>query len=588
MTGAELCWLKAYREDEGGARLFYAFSIRRKKGLHMSYIVLARKYRPATFEEVIGQEEIAGTLRNAVLHNRVAHAYLFTGPRGVGKTTMARILAKVLNCPNSKEARPCNECESCVAVSRGEDIDVIELDGASHRKVEEIKTILDDVAYSPARAPRKIYIIDEVHMLSAHAFNSLLKTLEEPPSHVNFILATTEPQKVPETIRSRCQRFDFRPLMRREIEKRLSEIAAKEGMKPQSGVLGKIAFTARGSMRDALSLMEQVVSLVGDSPSVSDFERMVGATSVATLREILLATGRSDAARTVSLFAQVVDSGCDPLVFAEELVRFARDVLVLKVTGKPELLQSAIPEEVEDFVGAPAEDRDEKGSYPEFSPEFLLFLISSLEEAKSKARTYVEKRVAIEIALLYVVRMGQLRSINSLIEEIQALKGEIPPAKGGQVRSDTPAHSAPKQAAVPRKQEESGREVPISPADVKERWSELVSKVTHNISSPWLMAYLPISRVVSADQTAVSIAFPSHAIDSMKGSFDEVRMKQALEEALEKVIGKKLTVKIERDEAAAAPAQIEQSKQSEESSDESLAERVRTVRSVFPGAKIVR
>jgi DNA polymerase-3 subunit gamma/tau len=554
----------------------------------MSYIVLARKYRPATFEEVAGQEEIANTLRNAVLHNRVAHAYLFTGPRGVGKTTMARILAKVLNCPNSKEARPCNECTSCTAISWGEDIDVIELDGASHRKVEEIKTVLDDVAYSPARAPHKIYIIDEVHMLSTHAFNSLLKTLEEPPPHVNFVLATTEPQKVPETIRSRCQRFDFRPLMRKEIEKRLSEIAAKEGIKPQPGLFSKIAFTARGSMRDAISLMEQVTSLSGDSPSVSDFERMVGATSVTTLREILLAAGRKDVAQTISLFAQVVDSGCDPVVFAEELVRFARDVLILKETGRPELLQSAVLEEVEDLVSAPGEDTDKKGAQPECSSEFLLFLISSLEEAKSRSRTYVEKRVAIETALLYVARMGQLQPIDSLIREIQALKAEIPLTKEGRIESNAPVQSAPKQSVAPRKQEESSQELPISPSDVKERWSEVAGKVTHNTSSPWLMAYLPISRVVSADQTAVSIAFPSHAIDSMKGSFDEVRMKQALEEGLEKVIGKKLSVRIERDETVPALRQIEHTKQSEGSSDESLAEKVRTVKSVFPGANIVR
>jgi DNA polymerase-3 subunit gamma/tau len=424
-------------------------------------------------------------------------------------------------------------------------------------------------------------------MLSAHAFNSLLKTLEEPPAHVNFILATTEPQKVPETIRSRCQRFDFRPLTRKEIEKRLSEIAQKEGIKPQAGLFSKIAFSARGSMRDAISLMEQVVSLSGESPSVSDFERMVGATSVSALREILLAAGRRDVAQTMSLFAQVVDSGCDPVVFAEELVRFARDVLILKVTGKRELLQSAVIDEVEDLVGAPPEGRDEKGSYPEFSPDFLLFLVSSLEEAKSRARTYVEKRLAIETALLYVARMGQLQAIDSLIKEVQALKVGVPLAKGEAAKSGASTESAPSVSGAPRKEEVSRKETPLSPIEIKEKWSEVVERVISHTSSAWPRIFLPRSRVISADETALTVGFPSDVIDSMKGSFDEMLVRQALEEGLQKAVGRKLSVKIERDESAPVQRQ-EQQKVAENSSDESLAEKMRTVRNVFPGAKIVR
>ncbi|MFH1422804.1 MAG: DNA polymerase III subunit gamma/tau [Planctomycetota bacterium] len=545
----------------------------------MSYIVLARRYRPSTFEEIAGQESIAETLRNAVLNNRVAHAYLFTGPRGVGKTSMARILAKVINCPNAKEASPCGKCSICEAISRGEDMDVIELDGASHRKVEEIKTILDNVAYSPARGSHKIYIIDEVHMLSTHAFNSLLKTLEEPPAHVNFVLATTEPQKVPETIRSRCQRFDFRALTRKEIETKLSEIAAKENIKPQAGLLTRIAFGARGSMRDSLSLMEQILSLSGNMPSVEDFDKMIGATSILVLKEILIALNQADASKAMTLFAGVMDGGCDPVSFSEELVRYARDVLVLNATDKPELLQSTTLDEVHEVKD-------------KVTQEFLMFLISSLEDAKSKVRTYVEKRVSIEVALLYVARMGQMQPIDDLIKELRTLKsaGTSEEYKRPQPpKPNTYADAYSKKPVAAKKTEHLANMDISSTSDVKNNWSEIIDKLTHNVNSSWLMAFLPTSRIISAEENAVSVGFPAHAIDSMKGSFDEMRMRKVLEEALEKVTKKKFSVRIERDETSpSVQKNVNKVKQKADASDESVAEKVRTLKNVFPGAKIVR
>src|SRR5688572_22867795 len=223
----------------------------------VAYQPFALKYRPKTFGDVVGQEHVATTLKNALREGRVANAFLFTGSRGVGKTSMARILAKALNCPNVAEAEPCNACEVCAAVSIGEDIDVLEIDGASNRGIDEIRQIRDNVQYLPARSRHKIYIIDEVHMLTAAAFNALLKTLEEPPSHVKFIMATTEFQDVPETIVSRCQRFDFRRITVDDLVRRLRQICQAEGIEAEEAALSAIAEKSEGGLRDSISLLDQ-------------------------------------------------------------------------------------------------------------------------------------------------------------------------------------------------------------------------------------------------------------------------------------------------------------------------------------------
>ena len=231
----------------------------------MSYRVLARRYRSETFDEVVGQAAVTQTLKNAIKTDRVSHAYLFTGTRGVGKTTMARILAKALNCLSFDQptVEPCNECESCLAVSQGEDIDVIEIDAASHTGVEHMRELRQNAIYRPGRARFKIYIIDEVHMLSTSAFNALLKTLEEPPEHVKFILATTEPNKILTTILSRCQRFDFRNISVSDIAGQLEHVLSSEGIEAEEAVIRRVARLANGSMRDALSLLDQLISVAG-------------------------------------------------------------------------------------------------------------------------------------------------------------------------------------------------------------------------------------------------------------------------------------------------------------------------------------
>ena len=276
----------------------------------MSYLVLARKYRSNTFDEIVGQEHIGQTLVNAIKCGRVAHAFLFTGTRGVGKTTMARILAKALNCMAADEptAEPCNECEACVAISRGDDMDVIEIDGASNRGIDEIRELRANAIFRPARCRYKVYYIDEVHMLTREAFNALLKTLEEPPEHVKFIFSTTETQKVPATILSRCQRFDFRNIPTRAIAAHLRVICEAEKVEAADDALFRVARAAAGSMRDGLSLLDQLMSASGEVTDEGVI-RILGTPSDERMNEIVGAIADGDPAAALGALAGVLQSG---------------------------------------------------------------------------------------------------------------------------------------------------------------------------------------------------------------------------------------------------------------------------------------
>jgi DNA polymerase-3 subunit gamma/tau len=301
----------------------------------MAYTVLARKYRSQTFDDVVGQEPISQTLKNAIKTSRVAHAYLFTGTRGVGKTTMARILAKSLNCLNSKEPTtdPCCKCESCIAVNLGEDIDVIEIDGASNRKIDDIRDLIGNAVYRPARARFKIYIIDEVHMLTNEAFNALLKLLEEPPSHVKFIFATTEPQKVLATIQSRCQRFDFRNIAPAQIAKQLEKILEQEKIKYDKGLVLPLAKMANGSMRDGLSLLDRLASTGAEPLTVELLEEYLGCPNSEKVCLLVETIGDGNAAGALSAAGELTNSGLSEVQIADALVDYMRDLMVVKAAG---------------------------------------------------------------------------------------------------------------------------------------------------------------------------------------------------------------------------------------------------------------
>src|SRR5438874_3525738 len=286
------------------------------------YTVIARRYRPQTFDELVGQEHVARALQQAISSGRVGHAYLFTGARGVGKTSAARILAKALSCVEGPTPTPCNVCDVCLRVTAGDDVDVLEIDGASNRGIDEIRQLRQNVNVRPSRARYKIYIIDEVHMLTTQAFNALLKTLEEPPPHVKFIFCTTEADKIPITVLSRCQRFDFAPIELKSIIDRLQSICAAEGIEAEPEALQIVARPAAGSMRDSESLLEQLLSFGGKTITVADVHALLGTAHSARLAALASCIARRDAAAALQQVDAAVAEGVDLGAFTEQLLGF--------------------------------------------------------------------------------------------------------------------------------------------------------------------------------------------------------------------------------------------------------------------------
>ncbi len=305
----------------------------------VGYTVLARRYRPQQFDECVGQEHVVDALKLAIEHNRVAHAYLFTGPRGVGKTTTARILAKALNCVRGPTATPCDQCDICKAIASGEDVDVIEVDGASNRGIDEIRDMRQKIQFRPSRARFKIYIIDEVHMLSKEAFNALLKTLEEPPSHVKFLFATTEVQKIPITILSRCQRFDLGGIGLQQIVQRLTEIVHAEGMTADHDAIEFIARRGAGSMRDSQSLLDQCLAFCDGHLELNRVHAVLGTASNDRVSQLADAVLAGETALCLELVDQAIGQGVQIGEWVEQMLEYFRDLLVLTVDPKSRLVQ---------------------------------------------------------------------------------------------------------------------------------------------------------------------------------------------------------------------------------------------------------
>ena len=358
----------------------------------MAYTVLARRYRSQTFDDVVGQDVIAHTLKNAIESGRVAHAYLFTGTRGVGKTTMARILAKSLNCLNAKEPtiKPCLKCDSCVSINAGEDIDVIEIDGASNRGIDDIRELRQNAIYRPARARYKIYIIDEVHMLTKEAFNSLLKILEEPPDHVKFIFATTEPNKVLPTIQSRCQRFDFVNIDHETIAAQLRKILGEEKIAYEEDLIVHLSRLANGSMRDALSLLDQLISTGTQPLSVSLLTEFLGQPDRTKLHRLAGAIARQDGADVLEALRVLIDGGQSAGQICDSLLDLFRDLMVLKASGRDSRILILTDQEREELYGL-TEGFDLAG---------LVYSITALEKLRWTIRNSETGRILLEAALL--------------------------------------------------------------------------------------------------------------------------------------------------------------------------------------------
>jgi DNA polymerase-3 subunit gamma/tau len=418
----------------------------------MSYQVIARKYRPQTFDEVVGQNAAAQTLRNAVLQNRIAHAYLFAGARGVGKTSMARILAKALNCKLGPTITPCNECPSCVEITAGNSIDVLEIDAASNRGIDEIRELRENVKYAAARDRYKVFIIDEVHMLTTEAFNALLKTLEEPPPQVTFILATTELHKVPSTILSRCQHFNFRAISYHEVLGQLKKIAEEEHIQISDEALNAIARASEGSMRDAQSQLDQIIAFCGDRIEDEQVRDLLGIVPQQLLDDFTNAIVQLDARKVLLLIDQLVASGLNLQHFVREMLGHFRNLLMLKIAGEdPKLIPLA-----------PAEMRRAGETAAHFSEEDLTRFFQILVTAEGEMRGSSQPRFHLEMALTRVLHARRLVSIEELINQLggaEPASSPDPPGKGSTQLSQTPSTSRFTAAAPAR-----APALPASPA----------------------------------------------------------------------------------------------------------------------------
>ena len=482
----------------------------------MSYLVLARKYRPQRFDELVGQEHVARTLTNAIAQQRVHHAFLFTGARGVGKTSAARILAKALSCQQGPTATPCGECEFCREIVGGQSVDVFEIDGASNNGVDEVRALREGVRYAPAKGRKKIYIIDEVHMLSGPAFNALLKTLEEPPPHVVFVLATTEAHKIPITILSRCQRYDFKLVPTARIVEHLAKLVAAEGLSVHQDALSLLARQAAGSVRDALSLLDQVIAFVGQESITRELAaETLGVADRRLLVQMTEAVLGREAGAALRILAAAADRGIDLGQLARGLLAFLRDVEVVNLARDPA-----------DLVDASVEELSELQSLGIKAPEGLLrVLFDRWARAVDEGSRSQTARLLYEMAVVDLCRAEPLTSIDDLFERLEAMEARLagsvptartpgPPARAASLAS--PASPAPSRPPAPRAERAS------SPA---EAWHRVLA--TFQQGRDRVGALLAHAEVASADAGCVTLAFPDK-LGFTEGQKAHARIEQAL------------------------------------------------------------
>ena len=443
----------------------------------MSYEVFARKYRPQTFDDLVGQAHVSRTLKNAVAQNRLAHAYLFVGPRGVGKTSTARILAKSLNCVKGPTVTPCGECDNCREIAGGNSLDVIEIDGASNNSVEDVRQLRENVRYAPAKGRYKIYLIDEVHMLSPAAFNALLKTLEEPPAHVKFIFATTEPQKVLPTILSRCQRFDLHRIAANLIAKHLQFIAGNEKITLEPAAAHAIARGAEGGLRDAESMLDQLVAFCGEKISENDVLDVFGFTSEQTVVDLTGRILRRETPDAIDLLHQQSEAGKDMMRLMSDLIAYLRDLLVFK--AKPDALKEDVEADVETLLAAHAEL---------LTTDRLLELVDQFAAAEGRMKWVPNKMLHFEVAIIKAIQSLGQATLDEVLEKLSQLRDEksvsqkqspsvvagVPPASGKHA-ADTAATTA--AAVTDSGYDKSAPRVAETSPDANELWQQALVKI---------------------------------------------------------------------------------------------------------------
>jgi DNA polymerase III subunit gamma/tau len=471
----------------------------------MSYLVLARKWRPQSFEDLVGQEHVSQTLANAIRTGRVHHAFLFTGARGVGKTSVARIFAKALNCETGITPIPCNECSSCRDITVGKGVDVFEIDGASNTGVDDIRDLRDNIRYLPSRSRYKIFIIDEVHMLSINAFNALLKTLEEPPAHAKFILATTEPHKIPVTILSRCQRFDFRKITLPLVIARLREIAGAEKINISDRSLALVARRGEGSMRDSLSTMDQVVAFCGEDVADEDVQGLLGMVDRHLLLDVLESVQERDSRRALEVVRRVDDLGHSFRQFCQELVEMYRSVILCKVLDSPGDVLSVTVEELADLqrLAACAELDD------------LQRAQTVLMKTEGELVGSSFPQLTVEMSLVRLANLPPARDVAGLVRKLEDLERRL--ADTGSLvavsatRSPRPVPVEREHFVPPKKVE-----APAPSVACDRGWQGLVNKVRSR--HPMLASLLEHGCLLKQELPQLEVGFPagSFHLDQVK------------------------------------------------------------------------
>jgi DNA polymerase-3 subunit gamma/tau len=470
----------------------------------MSYQVIARKYRPQRFADVVGQEHVTQTLSNAIEQSRIAHAYLFCGPRGTGKTTIARIFAKCLRCKNAPTTNPCNECPDCQAITSGNSIEMLEFDAASNTQVEKIREmIIDHVKYMPASGKYKLYLVDEVHMLSTSSFNALLKTLEEPPPHVIFLFATTDPEKLPPTILSRCQRFDLRRIPATLITKHLAAIAKIEKVKIDHAALNAIARGADGGMRDAESTLDQLISFCGDKIEEADVLSMFGLAAESQIVNLSKAVLDGNIQAALAELGQLAQGGKDLGRLLSDLLNHFRNLLIYQISsGDLNLV------EVSEDEAASLKEQTKLAS-----SDVLMRILDTFAEAELNVRDAASKRIFLEVALLKAIEARNAVPIDSVLKQLNQLRGQGGgPAPSASATSPAPATASAQpiaRAAVPPKEslEQRREAAPVAsvPAELSTLWANLVETVGR--ASPFVKSYLLEAHPVSFDKNLLIIGF---------------------------------------------------------------------------------
>lgn len=539
----------------------------------MSYTALYRKWRPLVFEDVVEQEHVVRTIKNTVKSGRVAHAYLFCGTRGTGKTTMAKIFARAINCLNPKDGDPCNECEVCRGILDESILDVVEIDAASNNSVDNVREIREEVVYAPSQARYKVYIIDEVHMLSSGAFNALLKTLEEPPGHVVFILATTDPHKLPATILSRCQRFDFKKITPAGIAERVQVIARASGIQLDDDGALLIARLADGALRDALSILDQCIAEGNKNITYENVLDAIGIVSDDFISEIVDNIQSKNVEGLVADVEKLSASGRDILRFASDLVLYFRNLLICKLSKNPENILDMGKQYLDKMIS----------QSEVFSKEQLIGIIKELSSFETQLKYALNQRVFLEVMLISISvgSYGKSGSDNNLADRIANLEsavrtGNVALASSVKDGSSTPVQTKPESSSPVSTGKKfdnlppvSGSSAPKASAKGKsynelEEWSNVLSDLKAN-RRMMLLSYLTSTKAVAADESTVLVVFPPAAI-SLKEIVSKAEHIDVLENALERRLGRRIRVKVVDEESLESMVQSEPSsaKNSEE------------------------